>query len=75
MLWIPKGAKHWAGDPGRTRAGQLRVGEGSDKLELGIELLDHAEAEIGGEQEAVRAACREGQAFVDRTREPPLTHG
>src|SRR5262249_48679763 len=54
---------------------QLRVGEGCDQTKLGIELLDHAEAEIGGEQEAARAACREGQAFVHRTCEPPLTRG
>ena len=43
-------------------------------MKLGIELLDHAKAEIGGEQEAARAACREGQALVDRTREPLLLH-
>src|SRR5262245_27684115 len=42
--------------------------------EIGYRLLDHAEAEIGGEQEAAAAACREGQAFVDGTREPPVTH-
>src|SRR5262244_2993908 len=59
----------------RTVSRQIRVGEGCDQTKLGIELLDHAEAEIGGEQEAAAAACREGQAFVDRTREPPLTYG
>ena len=43
-------------------------------MELGIELLDHPEAEIGGEQEAARAACRKGQAFLDRSHEPLLLH-
>ena len=58
----------------RTIARQRRIGEVCDQLKLGIEFLDHAEAEIGGEQEVAGAACREGQAFVHRTREPSLTH-
>jgi len=35
----------------RTIVRQLQVGEGSDQVKLGIELLDRAEAEIGGEEE------------------------
>src|SRR4030095_11815239 len=58
----------------RTVARQRRVGEGRDQIERGIELLDCAEAEIGGEQEVPGAAAREGQAFVNRTRKPVLTH-
>src|SRR5260370_33275416 len=42
----------------RAIARQLRVGEGCDQMKLGVELFNRAEAEIGGEQETVGAACR-----------------